>query len=423
MTLNTCPDSSLAETPFVGLAPFLRMSIAGTDLKPVAQAMLAKAQTRPLDANHWMNLSVVLQCLEQHALGLSVQAQALALQGNFHLKASVQPARLRLLMLMVPGNLAANMPLECLLENSDIDLDFYYLTPGNPFAVPLPEHDALLVALSDSDDNRELLHFLEKALADWPQPVINKPAQIPNVGRTQASELLQNVPGLLMPPTRRFSRSVLQTIAVTTRSLGDEFDGCNFPVILRPVGSHGGLDLAKIDSPQDIANYLANVPGNEFYMSPFIDYSGPDGYFRKIRVALIDGAPYACHLAISLNWMIHYVNSGMYDEAWKREQELLFMTHFQDFSLRHQDALATIASRIGLDYVCIDCAQTQDDQLLVFEVDHAMVVHAMDLEVQFPFKQICIRRAKDAFRELLFHRTSNSLTRPLGRFGTAIHDW
>jgi len=52
--------------------------------------------------------------------------------------------------------------------------------------------------------------------------------------------------------------------------------------------------------------------------------------------------------------------------------------------------------------VCIDCAQTPDGQLLVFEIDHAMVVHAMDLETQFPYKQVHMLKVKNAFRDYLF---------------------
>ena len=57
------------------------------------------------------------------------------------------------------------------------------------------------------------------------------------------------------------------------------FEACDFPVIVRPLGSHGGHDLDKISNPADLASYLARVDEPEFYLSPFIDYSGPDGQF------------------------------------------------------------------------------------------------------------------------------------------------
>ena len=81
-----------AATAFLGLAPFLRMSIAGTDLLPIGQEMLAQAQQAPDDANLWMNLSTALLCLGQRELGLAIQAQALEMQRVYHLAALRQPA-------------------------------------------------------------------------------------------------------------------------------------------------------------------------------------------------------------------------------------------------------------------------------------------------------------------------------------------
>jgi hypothetical protein len=393
------------ETPFLGLAPFLRMSIAGIDLTPIGQEMLARVADSD-DANLWMNLSIAMLCLGQRDSGLAIQDQALALKHVYHLAASRQPAKLRLLMLMVPGDLSANTPLDCLLENSDIDLYFYFVSPGVPLALPIPEHDALIVAISESDKNHELLATLEQTLAAWPKPVINAPQHIPRVGRAVASSLLQDAPGVLIPATLRATRSALQAIATGTARLPDLFDDCNFPIILRPVGSHAGVDLDKIEGPDEIASYLAGVNAIEFFLSRFIDYRGKDGLFRKMRVALIDGAPFACHMAVSSDWMIHYVNAGMYEEAWKRGEEASFMAHFDDFVQRHRQALDAIFRRTKLDYVCIDCAETADGQLLVFEIDHAMVVHAMDPEDQFPYKQLHMQKVKDAFRDLLLRLTA-----------------
>ena len=117
-------------------------------------------------------------------------------------------------------------------------------------------------------------------------------------------------------------------------------------------------------------------------------------------------------MAVSKNWMIHYVNAGMYEEAWKRAEELAFMTDFEAFKRRHHNVLQAIARAIPLDYLCIDCAETASGEFLVFEVDHAMVIHAMDTEEQFPYKQIHMQKVKNAFRELLLHRMAGHNTTP-----------
>ena len=391
-------------TPFLGLAPYLRMNIGGIDLRPVGQTLLADVQLRPDDANLWMNLATVMLCIGQHDVGMAMQAQALAMQRVFRVAAAWQPARLRLLLLAMPGDLAANTPLDCLLEGTDIEIVFYYVTPGQPLTEPLPEHDVVFVAISESDANRATLNVLAQTLAHWPKPVINAPQHIPATNRQTASELLRDAPGLLIPPTLRASRVQLEAVAGGNARLADQFSGCDFPVILRPLDSHAGRDLERIADAAELASYLARVGGDEFFISPFIDYSGEDGLFRKYRVALIDGAAYACHMGISAHWMIHYVNAGMYEDAGKRAEEARFMEHFDEFERRHHAALAAIHQRSRLDYVCIDCGETRDGRLLIFEIDHAMVVHAMDPDALFPYKRAQMRKVRDAFRDFLLRR-------------------
>ena len=406
LTTTTATDSQIQYvTPFLGLAPFLRASIAGIDLRPLGQEMLSRAGQNTADAELWLNLSIIVQCFGQRELGLSIQSLALQQKRIYHLAAANQPAKLRLLMLSVPGDISENTPLDCLLENSDVDLIFYYVSPHDPLALPIPGHDAVFVAICESNENRATLAALEQPLAHWPKPVINKPQYIPPTGREAASRLLQDAPGLLIPPTLHVSRSILLEIAAGNTMLSGQFAGCDFPIIVRPVGSHAGRDLDRIERPEELATYLDKVEGEDFFLSRFIDYSGEDGLFRKYRVVLIDGKPYACHMGVSSHWMIHYVNAGMYEDAKKREEEAAFMQHFDDFALRHHAALDAIHQRTNLDYLCIDCAEAKDGQLFIFEVDHTMVVHAMDPEQLFPYKQVHMLKVKNAFRDFLFRLT------------------
>lgn len=106
------------------------MSIAGVDFTSATQEMIAQAQNAPEDAVLWMNLATAMMSLKHEELGLQIQAQALDMQRVYHWPAR-QPTKLRLLMLMVPGNLSANIPLDCLMEDSDIDLIYYYVDPLN----------------------------------------------------------------------------------------------------------------------------------------------------------------------------------------------------------------------------------------------------------------------------------------------------
>ena len=69
-------------------------------------------------------------------------------------------------------------------------------------------------------------------------------------------------------------------------------------------------------------------PEPEFFVSRFVDYAGDDGLFRKYRIVIVDGRPYACHMAIADRWDIWYLNAGMAFSESKRLEEANFMRTF-----------------------------------------------------------------------------------------------
>ncbi len=81
---------------------------------------------------------------------------------------------------------------------------------------------------------------------------------------------------------------------------------------MRPRGSHAGIGLAKLDDAEALFGYLDDRSEDEFFISRFVDYSNEeDGLFRKYRIVVIDGKPFACHMAIADQWNIWYLNAGM----------------------------------------------------------------------------------------------------------------
>jgi glutathione synthase/RimK-type ligase-like ATP-grasp enzyme len=245
---------------------------------------------------------------------------------------------------------------------------------------------------------------MQNILATWPRPVLNQPERIALLSRDTNCALLKSVPGLDMPTTARISRSVLAQIATDGTPLAAILDDGDFPVIVRPLDSHAGRGLEKIADAAAIADYLTVMTDDEFYISRFVDYRGPDGLFRKYRIVLIEGRPFVAHMGISEHWMIHYLNAGMAESAEKRDEEARFMADFDtSFAVRHAAAFQAISRLIGLDYLGIDCAETASGDLLIFEVDSCMIVHAVDSIELFPYKQPQMRKIFDAFREMLFH--------------------
>jgi glutathione synthase/RimK-type ligase-like ATP-grasp enzyme len=391
--------------PLIGLAPLMRQAFSGIDLKPLGSQLINRSAQNPNDAHTLMDLSTILQLTGNRDIALATQMQALEIQQIYRVPAVTPEPKIRLLALMAPGDLMANTPLEFLLENSDVTLDMLYIVPGLDTKPALPEHDVLFVAIGESDANRPLLNELANITADWPRPVLNDPAKIANLSRDRACGLLGTAPGIVMPTAVRIDRQTLEKIGTGEQPITSVIQDGSFPIIVRPVGSHAGHGLDKIDTPDAIAAYLQSMPSSEFYefyIARFVDYRSADGQFRKYRIILIEGRPYVCHMAISSHWMIHYLNAGMTDSAEKRAEEARFMETFDDdFAVRHAAAFRAIHERLGLDYVGIDCAQTQDGKLLIFEADSDMIVHAMDPVDLFPYKGPQMQKLFSAFREML----------------------
>jgi hypothetical protein len=279
--------------------------------------------------------------------------------------------------------------------------------PGTNLPSPLPEHDVAIVIASDSAECRPALEEIDRLVPHWPRPILNLPSLIANLDRDKLYRLLQGIEGLDIPATIGTSRAALENIAHGVAAVTDLGGDIAFPVIVRPRGSHAGHGLAKLDDAGAMRAYLDQRTEEEFFVSRFVDYSSEDGQFRKYRVAVVDGKPFACHMAIADQWNIWYLNAGMSQSADKRLEEATFMYTFDfGFARRHQRALAGMIERIGLDYFTIDCAENKNGDLLIFEVDHTAVVHNMDSPELFPYKPPQMRAIFDAFAAMLLRHTS-----------------
>jgi len=363
---------------------------------PAAIPQLIEAALADGDqANMFMRMFHLLNALGMNEFALEMQAKALERRVFYRLAGPAQPA-IRLLALTGPGNWTENAPLEFLLEGSDIRLDLWFFVPGAALPESVPDHDVAMVALGESANNLPLLEQMGAVLDNWPRPVLNRPLQIANCARDTACQLLRGIPGLRVPETRRMERG--------------EMPELRFPVTIRPAGLHGGKGLAKLGGADDLGAYLQSNPARQFYVAEYVDYRGGDGLYRKVRIALIDGAPYVCHLAIADHWIVHYVPAGMQHSPDKRAEEEHMMRNFdRGFAVRHRAALAAIGHRLQLEYVVLDCAETGDGSLLFFEADNRGWIHALDPVELFPYKAPVMRKAFSAFGRMLSKRMAASV--------------
>jgi glutathione synthase/RimK-type ligase-like ATP-grasp enzyme len=381
-----------------------RRAYQGEDLRPLGAELIAYAHDNPIrgDEHALMDAATIMYLYGEKMTAQVMQRMALERQRLYHLDAPCGEAAIRLLAIMAPGDMMANTPVGCLLEGSDISLDLLYCTEGLLLPEPLPEHDVLLVAVGYSDEFRSLLEQLAQALESWPRPVINAADRIPWQERDLACTLLADLPRLVIPPTVRLDRNLLTHLGEEALSPQEVLPEGKFPLIIRPVDSHAGRGLEKIDSPAGLLDYLEKMSEDQFYVSRFIDYRSQDGVYRKYRIVLIGDRPYACHMGISDHWMIHYANAGMMESTAKRAEEEGFMQGFDaGFARKHEKAFQGISDRMQLQYVVLDCAETPDGALLLFEIDSRSFVHAMDPVDLFPYKQPQMQKVFAAFRALL----------------------
>lgn len=406
--MNLAPLPRAAQRPALdGLQRLMTLAFHGVDLGPRAAQLIERAAADEADADALMDLSVILQLQGLHDLGTATQAHALASKRQYEVRCEREPA-LRLLALVAPGDMMTNTPLEFLVADSDISLSLLYLAPGEPVPAELPPCDAVFMAVAHAESVLPLLEALAAAAPRWGKRVINQPARVPDTSRTRAFEVLAGAPGIAIPATARLARSALARMATGELPLEAVLAGATFPAIVRPVDSHAGQGLEKVDSARAIETYLQSAMAEEFFISPFVDYRDDDGLFRKYRIVLIDGVAYPSHMAISADWMIHYLNAGMADSAVKRDEEERFMRDFRvAFGRKHGAALQALANRFGLDYLVIDCGETRAGELLVFEVCTGAVVHAMDPVDVYPYKRRHMDEVFAAFRSLVSRAISH----------------
>jgi hypothetical protein len=367
--------------------------------------LMLKVAAGTAGAGEGLDLALIAQLLGDKPTGMAIQAEVLAFHQLFRSPCSVEKPKLRVLALAAAMDMGGNTPIEFLLENSGIELLTLYVVAGVELPVPLPDHDVAIVIASDSDQCRDALRKIDRATSRWPRPLLNPPGLVANLDRDKLHRLLSGIEGLDIPVTASATRVQLQDLAQPNAERAGLAADFEFPIIVRPLGSHAGAGLARIDDRAAIGRYLAERPEQEFFVSRFVDYADDDGLFRKYRIVVVDGRPYACHMAIADRWDIWYLNAGMAFSERKRLEEENFMRSFdQAFAVRHQHALAAMIERIGLDYFTVDCAENKRGELLIFEADNTAVVHNMDSPELFPYKAPQMRRVFDAFAAMLYRR-------------------
>jgi hypothetical protein len=375
----------------VGSATLFTAAMRGAPL-PELIGMISHPGTHA--AANLFDTSVLFQIAFQREEALRLQAAAI---GAFPLLRVRNPRQtktaLRVLALMMPGDTQVNTPIDFITNHLDVRLDLLFMRPDGTLPPMVPKHDVMIFCASDPGP--ALLDRMAQLFQAWPRPVLNDPALLPLLARDVLPRLFADNPVLCCPPVVKVDWADLAIQA-------DTVAGLSYPLLIRPHDSHAGHQLARIESAAAAQAYLDETTADTFYVSQYLDYRSADGMFRKYRVALTDGQPQLCHMAVSEHWMVHYLNAGMDLHADRRDQEAQAMRNFADgFACRHAAAFQALHAQLPFDLFSIDCAELPDGRLLVFEADIAAIIHMMEPPDVYGYKHAHMPSVFEAVGSLL----------------------
>lgn len=326
--------------------------------------------------------------------------------------ATPQPAKFRALMLFSP--FAGNTPYEDLVKDACFDSDLAIVMHEHRYDAEVLARDADVVVnlISDADLGLDLIAPLGELVANLRKPVINHPALILGTDRESISKRLAGIKGVVMPKSTRFNAKDL----LYRLRCGETH---NFPLIARHAGTHGGEKMEVVSSQEALETFVEAEGDNALYLTQFVDYSSPDGLFRKYRFIFVGEEVLPYHLAIGDGWKVHHVTTRMTEVEWMREEERAFLENPDKvFGPEAMTALNLIRRIIGLDYFGIDCSLDADGNVVVFEVNATMLIHLHNQG--FDYKTPHVLKIKAAFEQMLQRRATEAkalVRQPLRAFG------
>ena len=321
--------------------------LLGVLLKDMGQHAMAETalksalELKPDHVGAHIELGNVLQALGRTAEARNSYARAQALRPLLTLPIATAVPDFSVLALIAPG--AGNTPYRYLIGKNAYECHLYAMLPGVAADIGLlrASGDIVLNLISDADQGHDMLASAVELVDRLDKPVINHPGRVFATSRDAIAQNLVGIARCRMPRTARCGRDGVVAVATTI----------GFPLLLRTPGTHGGDAFEKIDEPAAIDAFLAQYPDENYYVTEFVDYRSADGFYRKYRMMLVDGAPLPYHLAIADQWKIHHFRTEMGQHQWmQREEEAFLDRPGAVFNDAHVAALEQIARIVGLDF-------------------------------------------------------------------------
>jgi len=322
-------------------------------------------------------------------------AEAARIQPLIKRPAAKSPAEFRVLALYAP--FGGNTPTEYLFEDAFFDTDTLALFAEREYdTAQLGQNIQLVINLvSDADQTAALLPLAAELADRLGLPVVNHPRKVRETTRDAVATLLRGIPGCRVPQALRLTAGADRSEAALKAMLP-----FSSTALVRPVGTHGGDDFEKVEDLAALSAFLSRRPDHDHYLIEYIDYVSADGHFRKYRFIFIGDQIMPYHLCIGHDWKLHHINTDMAHHPWMQREEEAFLSDASAvFGPAQRQALQAIRERVGLEYCGIDCGLDASGNIVVFEVNASMLVHARN--EGFLYKTPAVERIKLAFDTML----------------------
>lgn len=365
------------------------------EIEPAIASFQEAVALNPQDAESINWIGALRQSLGDDKAAQAAYAQAARIQPLITRPAARQPAEFRVLALYAP--FGGNTPTEYLFQDAFFDTDTLSLFAGRDDDIAKLGQNAQLVInlVSDADQTEALLPLAADLVDRLDLPVVNHPRKVQQTTRDGVARLLAGIPGCRVPQALRLKAGADRSVAALKAMLP-----FSSPCLARPVGTHGGDDFEKVDGLAALSAFLSRQADHDHYLIEYIDYLSADGYFRKYRFIFIGDQILPYHLCIGREWKLHHINTDMANQPWMQQEEAAFLENCAAvFGPAQMQALRAIRERVGLDYFGIDCAMNASGEVVVFEVNASMLVHARN--EGFLYKDPAVRRIKLAYDAML----------------------
>jgi len=268
----------------------------------------------------------------------------------------------------------------------------------------LPFHAFVFNAIGDADLCGTALERACEVLERTNAAVVNDPRAVAATARAANAARLRAIPGAIAPRTEHVPRAALLAPDGPERLRALGF---TFPLLLRSPGYHTGQNFVRVKSPEMLAGFASDLPGDDLLAIELLDARGEDGAWRKYRVMIVDGGIYPLHLAIASHWKVHYFSADMAgNEAYRLEEAAFLNDMPATIGDRAMQALLAIARELALDYAGIDFGIDRDGNVLLFEANATMMVPARDTSDVFAYRRPSADRVYAAVEAMLRERAS-----------------